>query len=104
MRARFRPVLARVVATAPAAAALTATPLAAGAQTACAAPVPSDTQPGYTVADPWCGGFDDLVRWVDTGQRPAGDPVLLRTLVAGPTFGCRFTEGQHPNFSAPACP
>jgi hypothetical protein len=49
-------------------------------------------------------GFDDLVRWVDTGQRPAGDPVLSRTLVARPTFGCRFTDGQHANFSAPACP
>jgi hypothetical protein len=49
-------------------------------------------------------GFDDLVRWVDTGRRPAGDPVLLRAVVAGPTFGCRFTEGEHPNFSAPACP
>jgi hypothetical protein len=49
-------------------------------------------------------GFDDLVRWVHTGQRPAGDPVLIRTLVARPTFGCRFTDGQHPNFSAPPCP
>jgi hypothetical protein len=49
-------------------------------------------------------GFDDLVRWVRTGHRPAGDPVLSRTLVARPTFGCRFTQGQHPNFSAPACP
>jgi len=49
-------------------------------------------------------GFDDLVTWVHTGRRPAGDPVLSRTLVARPTFGCRFTDGQHPNFSAPACP
>jgi hypothetical protein len=49
-------------------------------------------------------GFDDLVRWVRTGRRPAGDPVLLRAAVAKPTFGCRFTDGEHPNFSAPACP
>jgi hypothetical protein len=49
-------------------------------------------------------GFDDLARWVDTGQRPAGDPVLLRPVVARPTFGCRFTDGPHANFSAPACP
>lgn len=49
-------------------------------------------------------GFDDLVGWAHGGQRPAGDPVLSRTLVARPTFGCRFTDGQHANFSAPACP
>jgi len=49
-------------------------------------------------------GFDDLVRWVDPGHRPAGDPVLLGTVVARPTFGCRFTDGPHANFSAPACP
>jgi len=24
--------------------------------------------------------------------------------VARPTFGCRFTDGEHANFSAPACP
>ena len=49
-------------------------------------------------------GFDDLVGWVRTGHRPAGDAVLQRTLVARPTFGCRFTDGEHANFSAPACP
>jgi Prolyl oligopeptidase family len=49
-------------------------------------------------------GFDDLVRWVHGGRRPAGDPVLSRTLVARPAFGCRFTDGRHANFSAPACP
>ena len=54
MRARFRPLLARVLVTALAAVTLATTPLAAGAQEACAAPVPSDTQPGYTIADPRC--------------------------------------------------
>jgi hypothetical protein len=49
MRGRSRQVLARALATALAALTLGATPPAAGAQTACAAPVPSDTRPGYTI-------------------------------------------------------
>jgi hypothetical protein len=45
------------------------------------------------------------VRWVDTGFEPAGDPVTDAAAVAAPTFGCRFTNGAHPNFSAEApCP
>jgi pimeloyl-ACP methyl ester carboxylesterase len=49
-------------------------------------------------------GFDDLVHWVDTGRRPAGDAILDRQTVAAPAFGCRFTNGVHPFFMAPACP
>jgi hypothetical protein len=49
-------------------------------------------------------GFDDLVHWVDTGHRPAGDPILDRRAVASPSFGCRFTRGTHQFFDAPACP
>jgi len=49
-------------------------------------------------------GFDDLVRWVDTGRRPAGDAILDRRAVASPAFGCRFTNGTHQFFVAPACP
>jgi pimeloyl-ACP methyl ester carboxylesterase len=49
-------------------------------------------------------GFDDLVHWVDTGKRPAGDAILDRRTVASPAFGCRFTNGTHPFFVAPACP
>jgi hypothetical protein len=49
-------------------------------------------------------GFDDLVHWVDTGKRPAGDPILDKRAVASPTFGCRFTKGTHQFFVAPACP
>jgi len=49
-------------------------------------------------------GFDDLVRWVRGGHRPAGDPVGNRAQVAKPTFGCRFTDGPHPNFIAAPCP
>lgn len=49
-------------------------------------------------------GFDDLVHWVDTGRRPAGDAILDRRAVASPSFGCRFTNGTHQYFVAPACP
>jgi hypothetical protein len=50
-------------------------------------------------------GFDDLVRWTVTGRPPAGDPVLDRAAVAAGTFGCRFTQGPHANFTASvACP
>ncbi|MEU4420584.1 phthalyl amidase [Actinoplanes sp. NPDC024001] len=49
-------------------------------------------------------GFDDLVRWVETGRRPAGDAILDRRAVASAAFGCRFTVGVRPLFAAPACP
>ncbi len=52
-------------------------------------------------------GFADLVSWVRTGHRPAGDRVTDARVVASPTFGCRFTDptpGAHPGFVAPACP
>jgi hypothetical protein len=49
-------------------------------------------------------GFDDLVGWVDSGHRPAGDAILDRRAVAASTFGCRFTIGTHPTFLAPPCP
>jgi hypothetical protein len=49
-------------------------------------------------------GFDDLVTWMRTGHRPAGDAILNRSVVAAPAFGCRFTRGSHLTFSAPACP
>ena len=53
-------------------------------------------------------GFDDLVSWVRTGKRPAGDPILDPRAVARPTFGCRFTDptpGSHVGFvAASACP
>lgn len=48
-------------------------------------------------------GFDDLVTWVRTGQRPAGDAILDRRAVAAADFGCRFTLTQRPSFGA-ACP
>jgi pimeloyl-ACP methyl ester carboxylesterase len=36
--------------------------------------------------------FDDLVAWVDTGHRPAGDNVRDPATVADPNFGCAFTD------------
>jgi hypothetical protein len=38
------------------------------------------------------------------GHRPAGDAILDRRRVAAPTFGCRFTDGAHPEFVAAPCP
>lgn len=48
-------------------------------------------------------GFDDLVRWVDTGRRPAGDAILDRRAVADRSFGCHWTVGDRPVFGEP-CP
>ncbi|MEV4642651.1 phthalyl amidase [Actinoplanes sp. NPDC049548] len=49
-------------------------------------------------------GFDDLVAWVRGGIRPGGDAILDRRTVAAPAFGCRWTAGNHPSFSAAPCP
>ena len=49
-------------------------------------------------------GFSDLVRWVRTGYRPAGDDILNAARVAEPTFGCRFTDGPHAFFAGVPCP
>jgi hypothetical protein len=48
-------------------------------------------------------GFDDLVGWVRTGHRPAGDAILNRRTVAAADFGCRYTVGERAEFGA-ACP
>jgi hypothetical protein len=56
------------------------------------------TQPELTSA------FDDLVTWINTGHRPPGDAIRNPSTVASPTFGCRFTKGTHPTWSAGACP
>ncbi|MFI5932180.1 alpha/beta hydrolase family protein [Actinoplanes sp. NPDC051494] len=47
--------------------------------------------------------FDDLTTWARTGHRPPGDAILNRRTVAAADFGCRFTAGAHPGFTAPAC-
>jgi len=48
-------------------------------------------------------GFSDLVRWVRTGHHPAGDDILNPRAVARPDFGCRFTDGPHPEFVGQPC-
>ena len=39
--------------------------------------------------------FLDLVQWVETGIKPAGDDFLDPAAVADPAFGCTFTDGAH---------
>ncbi|MEU8300632.1 DUF6351 family protein [Micromonospora sp. NPDC048909] len=36
--------------------------------------------------------WDDLVSWVRTGKRPAGDTVTDRAAVAATDYGCRFSD------------
>ncbi|MGC4894546.1 hypothetical protein ACLQ2X_12115, partial [Micromonospora sp. DT31] len=36
--------------------------------------------------------FNDLVNWVNTGVKPAGDDVFTRATVAAATYGCRFSD------------
>lgn len=43
---------------------------------------------GVEIATAW----DDLVRWVESGQRPAGDDVLTASEIAAPAYGCRFSD------------
>jgi pimeloyl-ACP methyl ester carboxylesterase len=48
----------------------------------------------FTPAE-FAGAFLDLVSWVETGVKPAGDDFLDPSEVASPTFGCSFTSGAH---------
>jgi hypothetical protein len=48
----------------------------------------------FTAAE-FGGAFSDLVSWVETGVKPAGDDVLDPAEVANPLFGCNFTQGTH---------
>jgi hypothetical protein len=65
------------------------------------------THCGYTTNE-LSAGFSALVKWIDTGKRPAGDNILAPGAVASPFFGCRFTDptpGAHKEFnSAVPCP
>ena len=45
--------------------------------------------------------FDDLVRWVEHGVKPAGDDILDRETVASRDFGCAFTFPDRTGL--PAC-
>ena len=46
--------------------------------------------------------FLDLVTWVETAVKPAGDDWLTPATVADPLFGCDFTDGPH--FLGTPCP
>jgi hypothetical protein len=62
----------------------------------------SNAHCGFTQAE-LRSAFDDLVRWVRTGRRADGDHVTDPAAVAAATFGCRFTDGSHPEFRAERC-
>jgi hypothetical protein len=52
-------------------------------------------------------GFSDLVTWVHTGKKAAGDAILDPKAVASPTFGCQFTDATFKHLFDPAatpCP
>ncbi len=52
-------------------------------------------------------GFIDLVTWVETGIKPAGDDVLDIATVADPNYGCTFTSADRvypPPLTIPSCP
>lgn len=48
--------------------------------------------------------FDDLVSWVDTGVKPAGDDLLDPANVADPLFGCQFSRGTTATRPFAPCP
>ncbi|PNY81974.1 alpha/beta hydrolase [Deinococcus koreensis] len=47
-------------------------------------------------------GFNALVAWEKTGQKPAGDDVLTPAVVADPNYGCAYTRGTRPGVAP--CP
>jgi acetyl esterase/lipase len=55
----------------------------------------------FTAAE-FSTAFLDLVSWVHTGVKPAGDDFLDPSAVADPEFGCAFTNGPH--FLGTTCP
>jgi pimeloyl-ACP methyl ester carboxylesterase len=48
----------------------------------------------FTTAE-YVEAFEDLVDWVELGERPAGDEVLDPAAVAAADYGCAFTRGDH---------
>jgi pimeloyl-ACP methyl ester carboxylesterase len=51
----------------------------------------------------WEQGFADLVEWVETGTRPAGDDIFA---TSEPSYGCAFTDPERNPFGLgiPTCP
>ena len=45
----------------------------------------------FTVAEQ-ASAFDAMVKWEQTGVKPAGDDVLTPAVVADPQYGCKFTD------------
>ena len=48
--------------------------------------------------------FSNMVTWVDTGVKPAGDDILDPANVAAPLFGCQFSRGTTPTRPLAPCP
>lgn len=44
--------------------------------------------------------FAELVTWVETGAKPAGDDVLTPAVIADPKYGCQFTQAQRAGYAA----
>ena len=42
--------------------------------------------------------FSDLVNWVNTGSKPAGDNVLDASQVSQPDYGCQFSDSSRTEF------
>ena len=45
----------------------------------------------FTVAEQ-ATAFADMVKWVETGVKPAGDDVLTASIIAQPNYGCAHTD------------
>ena len=45
----------------------------------------------FTVAEQ-ATAFADLVKWVETGVKPAGDDVMTASRIAQPSYGCAHTD------------
>jgi hypothetical protein len=52
--------------------------------------------PPFVAAPEIEAAFDDLVGWVQTGVKPAGDAILDPAAMADPQFGCAFTLFDRP--------
>jgi hypothetical protein len=55
---------------------------------------------GFTILEQG-RAFSDLVNWVATGAKPAGDDVITPAVVASPAYGCSFTAGTRPAIGWP---
>ena len=44
--------------------------------------------------------FAELVNWVETGAKPAGDDVLTPSVIADPKYGCNFTQAPRAGYAA----